>query len=496
MKKKEESAIGQSQNKINNFLSFIEKFDPSINFDGIQLEATDTHYCFFSESVCNSHIKNFKKFVQRRLLPDSPITKITLSQFISNQLVNISDNFSKMIIASLFQPPLVHFLTEISYRPDGKIYINLPLQAATLLSSQTFKVLSVKENQLVIDLLKSDYPLLLIEQDLIPNHEGDFFFILQADILKEKIYYRVKELPNYQVEVLPYFYIPQQIESPLFHFVIDKSSSMVNHLPQLEVILLKLITHLFLEKPHAKVKITFFDHQQYVSEYTADQLSLIEEDFKRHSADGSTALYATTRDILEASRDLKQSINILLFTSSKEETGMPSSALEANFIRHFSDVDRAHIKLLLISYNTQQPLILENLTNVFDGALIYTDDVDFISAFEAKPSLKDWIAQRKLFTQEVIVSNSIGSTTQCSFSKHSLNLGSFIALKPNVISKEDKLVITIYDDQNFVVAEDNYKYQEPPQSPRKLSVFEKGLGRVESDTDTDTDTLTEGFTII
>lgn len=477
MKQKEHSFIAQSEVKIKDFTNFIEAIDNTIDFAGVHLAATEMHYCFFAELDFVSQLEDLKRSIETKVLPTIKMQHWTLSQFISSQFDSVANVYTRMMLRSLFQEPLLSFLKEISFDPVGKISIDLPCEATKLLSEHIFPAMSIVENQLVIDLLQHNETLFLMEQDLIPAHKGASFLIFHADALKEKIFYSVKNLDNNLVQLSPFLFLAEPVEPPLYHFVLDKSASMKTNLIQLKKTVLSLLELLFSEKKNARVRITFFDDRAlFLKEYTAADINLIENHFEHYNAGGATALYATISNILRESKTLKKPVNVLLFTDG-EESYLPESTLQGSFLQGFSDMDRAHIKLLLISYKAEQPLVLQNLTECFSGALINTEDVDFTEALQTRTALKSWVNQRQLFRQEVCISSETNRSCSKTTSKHALDLGRVISLPPCTVRKSDKVQFTVYDCEDKVIAKDTYEVAKPPPSA-KLKWFDTPANQV------------------
>lgn len=362
---------------------------------------------------------------------------------------------------------------------------------ASLFASLNYDHIHVENGQLRLDIrsfLKKHKKAIVCIEGVSP-----MFFIHTEAFAEQRVLYAQKRIDHDTIEVTPYFFVPNAITPPTYHFILDTSYSMNNMMGLLKKSACSLAQALFDFQPKAKIAVSHFNSGTYsLGTFEKDTLANLINTVNQLSATGRTRLFGTVFDKLNA---LPQSHNnILLFTDGSDDQGVVSKDECEKEIRTFLDSLKdksplltARNKFFILSYCTEQPEILHEVTKAFSSPIIETKEIDFQTALSDQGKLQEWAAKKELFICRLTTRAKTGSESceddqvfACDMS------GQFVALQPKICKDNDTLEIKILDGSDTVLLEDvrSFGIQSSVSSVVEQSIFQSN-----SVTQSSTDTL-------
>ncbi|QMT61530.1 vWA domain-containing protein [Legionella sp. PC997] len=344
-------------------------------------------------------------------------------------------------------------------------FLNIPLPSAAfapLFNSLNYKFIHIEDDKIKFNLkefLKSHkQELILIDgkKPLLLAHSNSFE--------EKKVFYAEKQVSEDTLEVTPYFFVPDALTPPTYHFVLDTSSSMEGErLTKLQKSVVEFADALFKFQPDAVINITEFNDETKkvgIGSYQRKDLVQLSEDINGLRATGLTRLFATVSEQLSMLRKSSQHNNVLLFTDGENTIGHNqklSTDIEESIdaLKKDSFLVSVRNKFFILSYGRTQPQVLHKVAELFASLVLTTDTVDFVEALDKKDKLQEWAAARELFNcrMEVIDNTTLEAKSEeyvCSYDMS----GQFVALKPKQYQNNETLHLTINDSNGKVLLDD------------------------------------------
>lgn len=263
------------------------------------------------------------------------------------------------------------------------------------------------------------------------------------------------------MEVTPYFFVPNALTPPTYHFVLDTSGSMEGELPKVQKSVIQFAEALFQFQPQAVVHVTqFANNTKKLGSYRKDNFEQLSSEVNSLKAYGGTELFTTALKQLSFIMQSTQHNNVLLFTDGQDEGLNQNYSLEAlekmiATLQQGSPLIPARNKFFIISYHTSQPEILAQLAKAFNSPIIETDTPDFAAALSEKGKLQEWAAARELFTCRLDITGKSSAETKseeyvCSYDMS----GQFTPLAPKQCKNNETLHLTITDGHGQTLLDD------------------------------------------
>lgn len=353
-----------------------------------------------------------------------------------------------------------------------------------------------------IELFKTlSYPGLTISKDsiklniyhLLKSYEDSILAINEISIplilcsynlfKKNKIYYVKQKLEDDKIKVTPYFFLPEALCPPHYHFILDTSSSMAGkNLEILKKNVLTLSTALFDYQPNAILSVSAFNSEIYpLGLFNKDNFRRLKREVMKLESSGLTCLYEVTQKQLDYMMKNNDANNTLLFTDGKNTSGMDSTLVKllnrSVDILKKDQLKLARNKLFVISYDSIQPPIMYKLTSLFNSPIIKTTSPDFIDALSNTTKLQEWAAKRDLFSFKIAISETTSDTrTEDYLILHDLS-GQCTALRSVELKKGETYHLEIKDGEGELILEENRTFQEefPLVSSRFSDVTTQGF---------------------
>lgn len=401
-----------------------------------------------------------------------PIKRRTVAELLAEEITNAtcsdsknSETLKKSCLALLDILQLKDTLDE------QQEYLDIQLPSAVygpIFSALNYKYLSINGEKIKFNI--KEYLKAHKQELILIDGQSPLLFAYSELFENRKVFYAEKKVSADITEVTPYFFVPDALTPPAYHFVLDTSGSMFGkNLDTLKKSVIELADALFQYQPDAVINISEFNTEnRTVGNFRKQDMSRLKYEVNRLSADGSTRLYATVVDQLAMLTHSKLHNNILLFTD-----GINSSDYESLLINQLertveslgeeTSLIRVKNKFFILSYGVKQPEVLQKVANAFASPIINTNTVDFIEALSQQDKLQEWAAARELFTCRLEVAGSSTLDTQseeyvCSFDMS----GQFVALKPQLHKNNERLHLTITDSNGKILLDDQRSLAKKP----------------------------------
>ncbi|WP_419419007.1 VWA domain-containing protein [Legionella sp. D16C41] len=349
--------------------------------------------------------------------------------------------------------------------------LNIPLPSAAyapLFNSLNYKYMSIEGEKLKFNIKEflKDY-----KQELILiDGKTPLLFAHSDSFENKKVFYAQKKISEDKLKVTPYFFVPNALTPPTYHFVLDTSSSMNRErLAKLKKSVIEFADALFQFQPDAAINITEFNNETKkigMGSYKKADFSQLSEDINNLIATGTTRLFGTVADQLIALSQSTQHNNVLLFTDGENTVGTENDEVKAlektlSAIEKSSSLIPVRNKFFILSYGTTQPDILHKVAEKFASAILYTDTIDFTEALSQKGKLQEWAAARDLFTcrLEVLYSSNLAPSSEEYLRSYDMS-GQFVALKPGQYKNNETLHLTITDSKGNTLLDDKKSFAE------------------------------------
>lgn len=359
---------------------------------------------------------------------------------------------------------------------SGMLEISLPDPAyAPLLNLLKYPHLKfTAEGKLLLDInaLLKDTPEGIVRLNGIDKQQMPVIFLNPKALESKKIFYTTQEVENNQVEVTPHFFVPQQVEPPKYHFVLDVSSSMGSDIEGLKKSAGELATLLFDYQPEATLSLTIFsqgihDKGTFKKGSLENLLSVIGE----ITILGDTPLNQVTANFLERIKTERAQNNVLLFTDGEDSRSDISELSRArSLIAELQDdpITAARTKFYVFAYRVEANCLglMKEVVDLFKSELVDTSSADFMNAQTDPESMKKWAAPRDLFKSRVEISNA-GNKQSNTYSMALDLSGQLIPLDSTVCRPGDQVSVTVTNGDDVVVASGNQKAPYPTLSNAK-----------------------------
>lgn len=328
------------------------------------------------------------------------------------------------------------------------------------------------DGKLVIDIKSylKDVPDGVVKIEGLNANQLPLVFLNAGALESKQIFYATKALPNNNIEVTPYFFVPGAPKPPTYHFVLDISGSMLGTLPKLQKSVKELARELFIFQPSADVTITTFSNGIHrLGRYQSNNLKKLEKDVDDMLVKGDTSLYQVTVDFLEQITTTPDHNNILLFTDGGEGGSKPGSEEKVKEIIKGLGTELTNTtirnKFYIFSYGVTQSSLMNEVAKTFRSDVIDTDSADFLNAQKDPELMKKWAAARELFVSRLVIEDKTGAQSEYSYSMALEQSGQLAPLKPRICKPGETLNISITDGDGKTVI----------QSTKKLDASAPGI---------------------
>lgn len=283
-------------------------------------------------------------------------------------------------------------------------------------------------------------------------------FITESLVKGDKDIFYITDKSDSGMKIMPYFIAPSMPQNVTFKFILDISDSMniEDRLHKLKESVLKLSAALFEFQENATIQVDIFNHKcSSLGTYNKSNHNDLINAVNTIQAEGGTHLYKTVTHQISSIINSENYNNILLFTDGED----------SNFFNHQKNIKimREKIesieenrtkytnKFFILSYNVNQPEILEDIAKSFFSSVINTNEIDILNSLSDNNSLYNWATARELFTYSLTVDNK---KEQYSVP---VNLhGQIVALEPiEVDSHISDVSIVITGKNDTLIAEDH-----------------------------------------
>lgn len=465
-----------------------------IPLEGIALDCFDEVSIFHSDSVQGAT----KLKVALVPLLNLPIKRFASLVDVMRQEViegSIGNDDNKKACLALIDIIALRPLTSSLDFDEQTLNVPLPTYAfEALFAAVRFRHMHAEHGQIKINIKA----LMKTHQDSLVYIEGESPTLLvhESAFAKKKVFYAEKRIDNNHTEVTPYFFVPSAIEPPLYHFILDTSSSMEYNMQALKKSVIAVAEALFDFQPEANIRLTVFsDRTQLMGTFHKDSTWEFINAVNSLKANGGTRLYGTVVDALHAlsEKNLAHN-NILLFTDGENSVFScyaKTTELDIRIVLHHlqkqSHLTMVRNKFFILSYNTVQPAIMHDVTKAFSSPVIETATLDFQTALSDKGKLQEWAAKRELFTCRLTTRAKASTETRSVEEVFACDMsGQFVALQPKICKNNDTLEIKILDGANTVLLEDarSFGASSPVSSVVAQSMFHESSQGSQSSTDT------------
>ncbi|MGC1181971.1 VWA domain-containing protein [Legionella sp.] len=312
-------------------------------------------------------------------------------------------------------------------------------------------------------------------QELVLIDKKSPSLIIPSELFEnKKVFYAEKSVDEDTIEVTPYFFVPNTLIPPVYHFVLDTSESMNNErLNLVKKSVIELADALFQFQPNAGIHITEFNTTTTkLGHYQKENFAELTQNINSLKASGATRLFGAIHDQLSLLLESTQHNNVLLFTDGKNNQGYQQelenlmSSLQENSL-----LITARNKFFILSYGTKQPEVLHKMTELFSSSVLKTNTADFIVALSEKNRLQEWAAARELFTcsLEIIENSDLNVESKQYVNSYNLS-GQFVPFAPLLLSckNESTLHVTVTDSDGNKLLDDTKIYT---KKPNEASLF-------------------------
>ncbi|HHF7366040.1 TPA: VWA domain-containing protein [Legionella bozemanae] len=441
-----------------------------INLNNARVSCKDERVIFTSETQKDAEtlVTNLQELLQKDGIKPS-VRRMSIAELLANEIAQaacsdgaMTETHKKSCLAVLN----VLEMMGLEYALDKEQeYVNIQLPSAAyapLFNSLNYKYMSIEGEKIkfnIKEFLKTH------KQELILiDGKSPLLFADTDSFEKKKVFYAEKRISENTVEVTPYFFVPNAITPPAYHFVLDTSSSMGGaRLDALKKSVIEFAEALFEFQPDAVIHITEFNtatKKVGMGNYRKSDRSQLATDITTLKAVGATRLFGTVSDKLTALAQSTQHNNVLLFTDGENTEGHLDNEIAVlkktvTTIKSGSSLIPVRNKFFILSYGTTQPEVLHHVVEVFGSLVLDTDTIDFTEALSKKGKLQEWAAARELFTCRLEVTNSSDLDAKSEEYVHSCDMsGQFVALKPNQYKDNETLHLTITDGNGTILLDD------------------------------------------
>ncbi len=441
-----------------------------IPLDNTQVACKDERVIFNPGTINEG--ENLAANLQALLQKDTvkpALRRITLTELMADEIAQATCNESakteihkKSLLAllSVFQNAGLDYALD---EQQDYLHIQLPSPIyAPLFNTLNYKYLSVDGEKLkfnIKEFLKAH------QQELILIDGKSPLLFAHSDFFEnKKVFYAEKRVSEDTIEVTPYFFVPDALSPPAYHFVLDTSISMKGErLTTMQHSVSEFADVLFQFQPDAVINITQFNSETKkvgMGSYRKADFAQLSNEIHQLKADGLTRLFGTVSEQLSKLSQSTQHNNILLFTDGENSVGEDEKEIDAlekivKSIEETSSLIPARNKFFILSYGVKQPDVLHQMVKVFGSHVLKTDTSDFQKALSEKGKLQEWAAARELFTcrLEVTDSSGLGAQTQEYVRSYDMS-GQFVALKPKQYKDGETLHLTITDGNGKTLLDD------------------------------------------
>ncbi|MGQ3890299.1 VWA domain-containing protein [Legionella sp. CNM-1927-20] len=421
------------------------------------------------------------------------IKRVSIAELVANEIAQancfddaIAETHKKSCLAVLS----VLQMTGLDYKLDKEQeYLNIQLPSAAyvpLFNSLNYKYLTIEGENLrfnIKEFLKAN------KQELIlVDGKSPILFAHSDTFENKKVFYAEKQISKDTLEVTPYFFVPNTLTPPTYHFVLDTSSSMNGErLNKLKKSVIEFADALFEFQPDAVININEFNNTTKkigMGKYQKKDSYQFSKDISSLSTTGATRLFGTVSDQLTVLSQSTQHNNILLFTDGENTIGNLDKETEGlkkivESIKEGSSLIPARNKFFILSYGITQPDILHKVAETFASAVLNTDTIDFTEALSKKGKLQEWAAARELFTCRLEVSCSSNQDVKSDEYLRSYDMsGQFVALKSGQYSTNESLHLTVMDSQGNILLDDKKSFTIKPMILSLLPGSAKAAGNL------------------
>lgn len=432
----------------------------NINTNGVQISNYGGLFHFSFTQVEEKDINEFAKQLNETLDTKQAVKTLSLAKIIDNEIAlatcndEIHRETSRAIINIINKSNPDFRLCEQS----GLLEITLPShQYAVILNLLQYPTMKCStDGKLIIDVnthIKNMDQKILKFKGLNPS-QSPLVYLKDEFLQKKKIFYSTKNLENNQVEVSPYFYVPDAPTPPTYHFVLDVSGSMESSIKELKDSVNKLAEELFEFQPKAKLTVTTFSSNIHeLGCYEKQDLQKLKEKIDRLSHLNQTALYQVTAQFLEKLDASNHHNNILLFTDGYENGSPNNSRKNINgFLSKFQNTAHAvQNKFYIFSYQVTQDELMIKVANTFKSDIINTNSLDFLDARQNKEMMKKWASARELFKSRISIQQKNGGQVDKVYALPLEQSGQLVSLDPMICQPDDTIRINIHDSNDSIL---------------------------------------------
>lgn len=381
--------------------------------------------------------------------------KITLEKLITDLIKSASNTDKTLHEACIAMLPILARNWQYQYDPETKqLNIELPTYMQSLFAALKSDALNIVNNQLTIKMNM----LLEQNQDVLHIDEKSPLILVRHELFsKKKIFYAQQTLENGNIEIQPYFHLPKDVTPPDYHFVLDTSSSMEEHIENLKDGVIRFAEALFAYQPTAKISIQIFNtNVENATVFSSSNMGELGRYVNKINAYGSTALYRTVNQQLARLEKLSLHNNILLFTDGyNDDVGVETQieTLNGHIERIRKDLRISTCnKFFIINYLVKKDEYLKEVIELFASEYISAEEVDLQQALKNADQLGVWASKRGLFTYSVQVIDG----QFCEYSLKADYADQFVALDKLEFSANENMEIelTIKDVQGEVILSD------------------------------------------
>ncbi|HHT0593345.1 TPA: VWA domain-containing protein [Legionella anisa] len=483
-----------------------------INLNNTKVLCKDERIIFTPETVKDAEIivTNLQALLQKDAIKPT-VRRMSIAELLTNEIAQAacSDNAmaethkkSCLAVLNVLQ------MTGLEYALDKEQeYVNIQLPStayAPLFNSLNYKFMSIEGEKIkfnIKEFLKANKQELILIDGKLP-----LLFAHSDSFEQKKVFYAENRISEDTVEVTPYFFVPDAITPPAYHFVLDTSSSMEGaRLDALKKSVIEFADALFEFQPGAVINITEFNTATTkvgMGSYRKSDRTQLATDITRLNATGTTRLFGTVSDKLTMLSQSTQHNNVLLFTDGDNTIGDNNLLIkglekDVESLKKTSALIPVRNKFFILSYGTTQPDVLHHVAEVFGSLVLDTDTIDFTEALSKKGKLQEWAAARELFTCRLQVTNSTNLDAKSEEYVRSYDMsGQFVALKPNQYKNNEALHLTITDSNGTVLLDDKKSFAKKPLETSLLPGSAKAASNLGVFALQDTRTKEDGQTLV
>ncbi len=283
--------------------------------------------------------------------------------------------------------------------------------------------------------------------------EAPIIFLNNHFLPKNRLLLSKEHQEDGSIKVTPYMIAEQPTIPANYHFILDRSESMLGErIETAKNSLLNFAQILFQFEPRAKLFINLFDsNYKPLSPTPFEATDLcngrLASAIRTITGGSSTNIAkACLQKIREFADDQN---NVLLFTDG-EDTDRDHQALSQE-LDSLSPEKTVRNKFFIISF-LQQPHVLQKMTQIFGSQLIVETTAALQDVMARHDQLQNWAACRELFTTRVLVQQKIDKSTTEVVSKKSMTQSNQLeALESITVQPGDEIEIEITDSSGRVL---------------------------------------------